>query len=915
MPVVGAAKSWLLDSPVVERMRLRRVPLLAACASFAMGDVIGLRQPPTFLLVLSCALLLALSLLSLRKSLRLAPLPVYALWIAVGCWCARMEPPIPQQQALRQLADGLSRQVRGSVIRVRTLPPSPRGHSQEAFEPGAWDNGTSPEVSDTPDTPDTQSVDIAVQSVEYVTPDLSVMRPTSGGIRMTLEGRPLSLDCGDVVDVTLRLRTPEVYRDPGAWSYADYLLGQGIGATGSARSSQVHVLQPSRASHPTLRCRIFAAQAWASNRLRSFVDSAAGRRLPALLRLTPEDASMLNAMLFGDRTHLTQALRLSFERTGTFHLFVVSGLHVALLAAAIFWLLRRLRMPEGAAVFVTILIAFAYAEITGFGVPAQRALLMTAIYLVARWLQREITALNALGAAALAVLALDPRALFEASFQMTFLVILAIAGLAIPLTGRLIQPRIRALRHLDVIRSDASVPPRLAHLRVHTRMLCEISGGLLGPRLRPLPVWLLRAFFWMLEALLISLTAEVCMVLPMAIYFHRVTLLALPLNFIDIPLLSVLLSIAIVTFLASLVGFWIALVPAALTALLLHLMRLSVERVQNLPIANLRTPGPAPLALAVACLCILFSCFALRAHRRRIFAAGVLAALLAPLVSLYPTAPHLHPGKLEVTAIDVGQGDSILVVSPNGHTLLIDAGGPTGRTENAPASAWDVGEEVVAPYLWSRHLRRLDVVLLTHAHSDHMGGMPAILRDFRPRELWYSIQPGDSPLFYALLAQARAQHMILRQFHAGEEFPWFDLQASVLSPEASYSNPGTPVNDDSLVLRLDDDRASVLLEGDAEAPSEEAMLDHHLVQHATLLKVGHHGSHTSTTPAFLAAVSPLDAVISDGQYNAFGHPSPIVIERLEAAHVLTYRTDRLGAETFLLSPSGGISAVSAASNW
>ncbi len=624
---------------------------------------------------------------------------------------------------------------------------------------------------------------------------------------------------------------------------------------------------------------------------------------------------MLNAMLFGDRTHLTRALRDAFERTGTFHLFVVSGLHVALLAGGLFWFLRRVRLPQSIAVLTTILVAFAYAELTGFGIPAQRALIMTAIYLVARWLDREITALNALGAAALAVLVLDPRSLFEASFQMTFMVILAIAGLAIPLSERLILPRLHALHHLDIVRADAAFPPRIAQFRVHTRMLTGLSGDLLGAHLANLPIWLLRAVFWIGEAILISFTAELCMVVPMAIYFHRATLLALPLNFIDIPLLSVLLCVAILTFLASLVSAWLALIPAALTALLLHLMRFTVDRVQDLNLANLRTPEPAPIALVLACACIpLLLLGSPRApsapvhHRRRGRAADPAHRSLSDTAA--PASRHARSHRNRC-----GQGDSLFVVSPDGETMLVDAGGPTGRGENAPVSAWDVGEEVVAPYLWSRRIRHLDVVLLTHAHSDHMGGMPAILRDFHPRELWISIDPGDSPQFYALLAQAREQHMIIRHLHAGQAFPWSDLRASVLAPEAPYANSGTPINNDSLVLRLDYDRAGVLLEGDAEAPSEEAMLANHRVEPATLLKVGHHGSHTSTTPGFLAAVSPVDAVISDGRHNTFGHPSPIVIDRLADAHVRTYRTDRLGATTFLLTPAGGISEASAASNW
>ena len=193
------------------------------------------------------------------------------------------------------------------------------------------------------------------------------------------------------------------------------------------------------------------------------------------------------------------------------------------------------------------------------------------------------------------------------------------------------------------------------------------------------------------------------------------------------------------------------------------------------------------------------------------------------------------------------------------------------------------------------------------------------MRNFRPRELWVAVDPNSAP-YRDLLAEADALGIRVRHLRAGDRIAWNGIDVSVLAPRPDYANPGGPINNDSLVMRMQFGQASALLEGDAEAPSEHAMVDASLgglgpqVGPDTLLKVGHHGSRTSTTPEFLALAAPQDAVISVGLRNTFGHPRPEIIQRLTDAHARLFRTDEFGLTTFLLSRDGRISALTAASN-
>ncbi len=272
----------------------------------------------------------------------------------------------------------------------------------------------------------------------------------------------------------------------------------------------------------------------------------------------------------------------------------------------------------------------------------------------------------------------------------------------------------------------------------------------------------------------------------MALYFHRITVLALPVNFLIVPFLGLLLPSALLTFATLMVSAKLAAFPAALTAALLHSVTALIHAFAGMRAGDIRIPGPSPLAIGAFIPLLGFAIFAACLRRFAIPICLVVLSLMAAVV-VWPRPMQRRAGALEVTAIDVGQGDSLLVVTPDGKTLLIDAGGsPFGPPPGL--ANFDIGEEVVSAYLWSRGIRRLDVVALTHAHADHIGGMPAVLANFRPREVWIGNNP-NSQDYDAFLAEAHEVGAAIKHHVAGDSFQFGATQVEVLAPDASY-RPG-----------------------------------------------------------------------------------------------------------------------------
>ncbi|MGA2887998.1 MAG: ComEC/Rec2 family competence protein [Terracidiphilus sp.] len=872
------------------------VPLFHAAWLFAAGIALSswFWLEPSLVLI-ALALVAVLCGLAAFRAQRIAWLPLAVLWLLLGSWCAEMQPHPAPAPELATLSDGLMRNVEGSVVDVGPL----RGETEQNLDEPA----SAQQFAEQP----SQRIDLHVTSLEVVTDTDDTQIPVEGNVRLTVHwpqnpaGQQL-FQCGERIRAVARLLQPEVYHDPGVWNREDFLVDQGITSTATVNIDRVERI--GRFPGLFLACRVSGLQHATSFRLLAL--PAAMRHLPAPLRLSQDDAIMLAAMVTGDRTYLTHSLRVGFERTGSFHMLVVSGFHLAIVAGCLFWVAKRLKLPRVPATLVTILASFAYALFTGFATPVERSLFMVTLYLLGRLLYRERSVMNTIGFAALCLLAINPHSLFDASFQMTLLAVVAIGGVAAPLLQSTVHPYLTATRDLRQIALDAKLAPPLAQFRITLRMIAAALQAAVGGRFARRIAW--RLFPWTIKMLLravellaVSCVAELAMALPMALYFHRITLLALPVNVFILPLLLILMPAALVTLLALAIWPAAAVVPAMIVAVFLHLGTGQVRLFGSLAWGDFRIPAPAlwqSLAFcALLATAVVLARFAASSHARWPRRAAWAALLLAATLAVYPR-PIDHPrDALLMEAIDVGQGDSLLLITPDGKTMLVDGGGHGGGPHQAPQD-YDIGEEVVSQVLWSRGIRRLDVVALTHAHSDHMGGLPAVLRNFHPRELWV----GNNPRFgayLALLDEAASLHVRVRSLTAGDAFPFGPTRVTVLAPFRGYQPGPEPTNNDSVVMRVAYGATSVMLEGDAEAPVEHTMLSEPGLA-STLLKVGHHGSITSTRPEFLARVAPQWAVISCGLHNRYGHPRTEVLDELEAAKVRTFSTDINGATCFRL---------------
>jgi len=676
-------------------------------------------------------------------------------------------------------------------------------------------------------------------SVERISVGSGTSAAVAGGVRVAVGGSVSSGDlanwrAGRRVRLPAALRRPTVFRDPGVQDDTRPLARRGIVLIGSVKSAALVDL----VRHGTI---VDETAASLRARVRRVLWDRVGR-------YGRRSAAIATAIVIGDRTGLSDDDERRLRDGGTYHVIAISGGNIAILTAMLMSIARLLRVPSRAAAFVSIAVLLFYGEVAGGAASVERAVTAAVIFLAAILVDHRGSPLNTISMAGVFASAIAPTAILDPGFLLSFG---ATAGIML------------------------GVPRLMSGLRRDEAGWCRT---------------VVRSAWALLAA---TIAAELALLPIGALLFSRITAAGLALNFAAIPLMTVVQSGSML-----LAGLGAQGTPIAdPIAFGVHTSATwLVESARLLDVAPWLAADVSPPRWWV-CALYYAACagLLLRAPVAAVgrAAAGALALstlliILSPSWSSSGQVAAAAAGVLRVVVLDVGQGDATVLILPDGHCLLVDAGGLAG-------TAFDIGGRVVLPALRSLGVRHLHALVLTHGDPDHIGGAERVIQRVPPINVWEGVPVPPHAGLRALIQRAGAMHSVWRTVAPGDADRIAGVTVRVVHPPAPDWERQRVRNDDSIVLQVDYREVSILLPGDIGTDVERLIAPALRLRPTVILKAPHHGSATSSSEFFLDTVRPAAVVFSAGSNNRFGHPAPVVVERFSKRGVEMFNTATDGA--------------------
>lgn len=733
------------------------------------------------------------------------------------------------------------------------------------------------------------------------------------------------------IRATVNLEREEKFLNPGAVPLADTLDQKNIDATGVLKSPLLIESLPDDGSFSPAASIEDYRQTLIETVSRKFSAAAAG---------------ILIASTLGNKNYLTRETSEIFRDGGTFHVLVISGLHVTFIGGILLFLARRLTRRRTVQFFATVSVLWIYSFAVGAEIPVVRAALMFTVLLFSLVIYRQGTLLNAFGASFILILVWRPEDLFSQSFHLTFASVFAIIAAAFPL--------IEKLRQIGEWTPSAEnpFPPRVSgYLKTFCETIywnedkwrkilrenvwdCRIFKASAGTRLRKFSMQ--KPLRWIFEGMLVTSIVQIFLLPFLVMYFHRLSVSSIVLN-LWVGFFMVLQNAAVfVTMIFAWVGGEILALPfVEITEIFTRLM-LSVPRAfGEFGWASVRVPVyPGDLKiiyflyfLPLPVLIYLLSGWNpfyfkkefeseiaapssetfLSARKFRLLAFGVFSILFFAVV-FHPFSAPAPDGKLSVDFLDVGQGDAAFVRFPNGATMLIDGGGATrfgesfieredGTRELFEPDLGSIGERVVSEFLWEKGFSEIDYLVATHADADHIQGLKNAAENFKVKAAFIG-RLSEKKDFKDFEKALRRRGVEIQRIARGDFLEIGGVKIEVLHP-APGEFAEKSENNESVVLRLTFGSRKFLLTGDIEREAEADLLrsSSEAFLRADVVKVAHHGSRTSSTEEFIRATRALYAIIPVGRKSRFGHPHPEVVERWRKSGAKVLTTGRRGTVT------------------